>query len=90
MTHKLFGIMDVKSKFFTQMFVEQFTPIAVRGFTTAVNKPDTAYHRYPDDFALFELADVDSVTGAIVPLTAPHSLGTARSFLESPLSEVRQ
>ncbi|AZL82875.1 nonstructural protein [Apis mellifera associated microvirus 32] len=80
---KLFAIMDIKSQFFLNPFAESGSVAALRGFETAVNEAKSSLHRFPDDFALFELAEFDVRTGVIKVHPSPVNLASARSVLHS-------
>lgn len=81
---KLFAVHDTKGGFFLPPFTESSTVAALRGFEVAVNDGKAIFSRFPDDFALVELASFDQVTGELVPLSSPQNLGTARTVLKSP------
>ena len=80
---KLFSVLDVKANAFLQPFADSSTISALRGFDVAVNEGKSTFSRFPDDFALMELAEFDQQTGIIKPHAAPMNLGTARSVYRS-------
>lgn len=81
---KLFAVLDIKSGFFLKPFAESSTVQALRGFDIAVNESDSTFRRFPDDFALMELAEFDSQNGQLQAHAAPVNLGTGRSVLRNP------
>lgn len=81
---KLFSIYDTKAQFFLQPFPETSTIAALRGFEVAVNEGKSTFSRFPDDFALMEIATFDQQTGEIIPNASPQNLGSARSVLKQP------
>ncbi|QXP08078.1 MAG: nonstructural protein [Arizlama microvirus] len=79
---KLFAMYDIKASFYLQPFPETSTVAALRGFEVAVNEGKSTFSRFPDDFALMELADFDQHSGEIIVHPAPLNLGTARTVLK--------
>jgi len=79
---KLFAMHDIKAGFYLQPFPETSTIAALRGFEVAVNEGKSTFSRFPDDFALMELADFDQHTGELIPHAVPQNLGTARTVLK--------
>lgn len=91
---KLFAVLDVKAGYFLQPFSDSSTVGALRGFEVGANDPKSTFNRFPDDFALCELASFDVNTGELVPHAAPLNLATARSVIRNevpatPLFESR-
>lgn len=91
---KIFAMYDQKAGFFMQPFPETSTIAAMRGFEVAVNNAESIFSRFPDDFCLMEIATFDQNTGELVPHHAPQNLGSARTVLKAPPTqlplEVRQ
>lgn len=85
---KIFAMLDTKANHYLQPFPETSTIAALRGFEVAVNEGKSTFARFPDDFCLMELADFDQTTGAIVPLTTPNNLGSARTVLKNPPAQM--
>lgn len=81
---KLFAVYDTKASFYLQPFPETSTVSALRGFDQAVNADKgSTFSRFPDDFALHELATFDQQTGEILVHDKPQNLGTARTVLKT-------
>jgi len=78
---KLFSIYDVKAKFFLKIFTDSSSIAALRSFDAGVNETESVFSKFPDDFALMELADFDPNSGELTPLTHPVNLGSARTVL---------
>lgn len=87
---KIFCMFDIKANAFIQPFAETSTIAALRGFEVAVNEGKSTFNRFPDDFALMELAEFDQQSGKLTVLDPPLSLGTARTVLKPSQAEVRQ
>lgn len=82
---KILAVMDIKAKVFMKPFSDRFLAEALRSFEIGVNSKDSMFNRFPDDYALYEIADFDEQTGAVVPHAHPISIGTARHFLKEPV-----
>lgn len=84
---KIFSVLDVKAGHFQKPFPDTSVASALRGFAIAVSESKSVLNSFPDDFALFELAEFDVNTGKISPHQSPLNLGTARSVLRSDDAE---
>lgn len=81
---KIFAMYDRQAQNYPMPpFAESSTVAALRGFDVAVNKGESIFSRFPDDFELHELATFDSSTGHIIPTPEPANLGTARTVLKT-------
>lgn len=77
---KLFCVYDKKAKFYSgQIFAEESTVQALRGFDTAVNAERSQLSLFPDDFELHQIGHWEKDTGTIVSDIS--SLGSARTVL---------
>jgi len=85
---KIFAMYDTKAQTFLQPFPETSTIAALRGFEVAVNEGKSTFSRFPDDFCLMEIADFNQDTGQIIPLTSPNNLGSARTVLKNPPTQM--
>lgn len=77
----LYSIKDAKTGFMTPV-LEQGDPAALRNFSAAVNSPDSLMHQYPNDFALYKVANFDTDTG-IDPVLAPIQIADASEVLRN-------
>lgn len=84
---KLFAVLDVKANHYLKPFCEPSTIQALRGFDVASNEAGSTFNRFPDDFCLMELGEFDVQAGAIIPLSSPLNLGSARSLLKPTSQE---
>jgi len=87
---KVFAILDVKANYFLKPFCDDSTVQALRGFEVAVNETGSTFNRFPDDFALCELAEFDDATGTIHPHGNPLNLGSGRTLLKSNVTSIQQ
>lgn len=74
MTHKIYSIRDQKAEYFTQPFYSKTHGEAERQFTTWCNDPQTAMHKFPEDFDLYHIGTLDDQTGKIDSLDTPHHI----------------
>lgn len=78
MLWKLYSVLDLKAGFFKPPFCARSNGEAIRMLAEAARDPDTQLAQYPDDFALYELATFNDVTGAIDPIAPGHVCGVAQ------------
>lgn len=62
---KLYSIYDSVGGMFVPPFTARNEADAVRMFRTSVNDPSTNLNKYPTDFFLMELGEMDMTTGDI-------------------------
>lgn len=77
----LYSIKDAKTGFMTPV-VEQGDAAALRNFSAAVNHSDSIMYQYPNDFALYKVANFDTDSG-IEPVSAPILIVDASEVLRS-------
>lgn len=80
---KHFAIYDKKTLHYSQVFPSQTHGSAERSFKDSVNNPESPHHKYPEDFALYYLFDLDDESGQIVEAHSPPQLVTEASALVS-------
>ncbi|QXP07895.1 MAG: nonstructural protein [Arizlama microvirus] len=69
---KLFSVRDNKVSSYLRPFVEQSEIQAIRGLTSVVNSGEKSQiNDYPEDFDLYLLAEMDDITGKIIPQEPP-------------------
>lgn len=62
---KLFTVHDSKAAYHFNPIVHRNAGEAIRAFETAVENPESQFHKYPADFTLFEIGTFDVDTGGI-------------------------
>lgn len=68
---KAFAVYDIKAAHYgTPMFILN-RALAIRGFTDAVLKDDTALSQHPGDYSLQEIGEYDECTGKMTSLVQP-------------------
>ncbi len=77
----VFSVFDSKVGAFLTPFFVANRAVALRSFMAACQDEGSDFHRFSDDFTLFEIGLWDSETGDFVPLDAKLNLGLASQFL---------
>lgn len=85
---KMFSVYDAKISMYMQPFFMVATGMALRGWETSVNDPQTNFHKYPSDFTLFEIGSFDESTGQVEMLKSWINLGSALEFKHKDASNV--
>lgn len=70
MKHIVASVRDAKSEAFGRPFFCPTVGIAIRSFEQEVNRPadDNMMNKYPDDFALYQLATFEDSDGTFEPI----------------------
>nr|QJB20120.1 MAG: nonstructural protein [Microvirus sp.] len=78
----VYSVLDLKTKAFTTPFYAKTRGEAIRSFTTAVNEgqKDNMWHKYPEDFALYEIGTWDDNLGQFSMKDSKDNLGLAIQF----------
>ena len=82
MVLKMFSIYDSKAEAYVQPWYEVNRGVALRNFMAAVKDPQTAFHRFPGDYTLFEIGEWDPSKGTVFMYEHRENLGTAIQYLE--------
>lgn len=61
----IFAIFDKKAVAYQQPFYYLQKGQALRAFEDAVNDPQTAFNKHPEDYSLFQLGKFDDTSGII-------------------------
>ncbi|UOF81151.1 DNA binding protein vP5 [Microviridae sp.] len=81
MQWKVFTIYDSKSEVWGKPFYSQTTASGLRAFIDVVKDGQSEYNKFPNDFAIFEVAVWDDASGLMLPYEAKKSLGLAVEYL---------
>lgn len=71
MKFKVFSVYDQKAQAYLPPFFMHNTALATRAFRDAVNQPDHAFQRNPEDYLLFVVAEFDDSSGVFEVPAAP-------------------
>jgi hypothetical protein len=76
---------DAKAALYGPVFCAPHNTSALRMFGDEITRNrDSLMSKYPDDFALYYLGELDSSTGFILPCEQPVFLAAALEFVSSP------
>jgi len=76
--HKVVAVQDAKAGVFLRPQFGVHLGAILRDWETVVNDPTSMMNKYPEDFALYEIATYDDVSGQFVSEAMPRQLSTAR------------
>lgn len=79
---KFFSVFDSAANRYLEPFTGPTAEFAIRGFREACSRPDHQFAKFPEDYHLFELAEMNQETGIVTALRAPHSLGSAIAMID--------
>ena len=68
---KVFAIKDAKAEAFLSPFVSRTPGEAERSVRNETNHKDSVLASHPEDFALYELAEFNELTGVVVGYETP-------------------
>lgn len=81
MTVQIFTVFDAAAKAFLEPFNAPTIETAIRTFRSTVCQDGHMFNKYPEDYTLYHTGTFDLTTGVLTPLSTPHSLGLAITFL---------
>lgn len=73
----IFSVYDSAAQRYLEAFTAPTVEFALRGFRQAVITPDHQFGQFPEDYTLFQLAELDLVSGTVEGLAAPQKLISA-------------
>lgn len=77
---KVYAVFDSKVGTYARPFFMQTRGEALRSWIDVISDKDTQFHRHPEDFCLFEVAEYDEDTGGFQNQVPPVSLGVALEY----------
>lgn len=80
---KLFSIRDLKAGSYGQPFVMPNRQVAMRTFQTWTQNPESFFSKFPHDFELFEIGQMDAVTSILTSLSTPDYVCRASDLVPS-------
>lgn len=78
-----FAIFDEKAESFGPLFPATTLGAAERSFRESISNPDSPHGKYPEDFALYRILDLDDSQGIVVETYEPPQLVVRASSLVS-------
>lgn len=74
MTRLIYAVYDSKAEAFLQPFFVQARGVATRMFQTACQDAGHDFHKYAEDYTLFELGTFDEENGKFLTYDSPKSI----------------
>lgn len=85
MLTNLFCVYDSAASRYLDPFNAPTVEFAIREFRSTVNRKDSHFHRFPEDYTLFHIGEFDPEKGELVGFP-PRSLGVALTFLDASVT----
>lgn len=82
---KIFTVFDIKANCYLQPFFSQTEGTAIRAFQQAANDQEHDFHKFAEDYTLFELGEWHERSGQINMLPAIKPLGNAIQYIINQL-----
>lgn len=80
---QIFSIYDKKAVAYQNPFFYHQKGQALRAFEDAVNDPQIAFNKHPEDFSLFHIGEWDDSTGTIKSLPNPVPIEEALNLIKT-------
>lgn len=77
---KMFTILDAKAEAYLQPFFAQTEGVAIRMVQSTLEKGDSNFSKYPDDFSMFLIGTYDDSNAEVHPIMPKKCLGTMREL----------
>lgn len=84
---KVFTVYDSAVGTHTSVHAEISQGVARRNFKDIAMDARSPLNKHPHDYVLFEVGEMDSVTGVITCHTSPINLGSAASYLDAGVEQ---
>lgn len=75
------SVFDTKAAVYSNPFYSVNTAVAARDFAHGCNDPNSALHRNPDDYILYQVASFDDETGLFTPCVPPVFVAAANTSI---------
>lgn len=86
----IYTIYDSKATAFLPPFYMQTKGLAIRAFEESVNDPKSSFHKYPNDYQLFEIGTYDDATSEIIMHENKVTLGLAVDYIRQSELDLSQ
>lgn len=77
----IYSVFDRRAGLYASLITVSSYAEAFRSFAEVVRQPDSMLHKYPEDYDLHYLGDLDEVSGKIVPQKVPVECARALTVL---------
>lgn len=81
---KVFAVYDTKAGAYMTPYFAPTTGVGVRLFVDVVSDVETMFHKHPEDFTLYEVAEWDEYKGRFVNYQNPEVVFSGRSLADAP------
>lgn len=78
----LIAVFDKKANHYDNFFITNSIAEAIRSFSIASNDPNTNLNKFPEDFELYKLAEINQENGLITNVNI-EALGLALTYIKS-------
>lgn len=78
---QIFSVRDTKGNRYNNPFFEPNVEVAKRTFERIVLDSQTVVAQFPEDFDLYHLGTIDTISGKILPLDTPLHIVKANNLL---------
>lgn len=82
-TLKLFSVRDLKAATYGQIVSLPNRHVAIRTFQEWTRNPESFFAKYPADFELYELGELDQITGRLTTYETPDYIIRASDLASS-------
>jgi hypothetical protein len=76
----VYSVRDAKAEVYNQPYCLKNHALAIRSFQEHCENPQTEWHKYPEDFTLFQIGEYHTETGKLTPLDSPVQIAQAVDF----------
>lgn len=78
----MYAVYDMKAAAFLQPFFSALDATAIRAMSAVVNDPTSMIHKFPGDYALFQIGTFDEQLGQLTGTNPPRQMCMAAALLE--------
>lgn len=78
----LIAVFDKKANHYDNFFITNSIAEAIRSFSLASNDPNTNLNKFPEDFELYKLAEINQDSGLITNVNI-EALGLALTYIKA-------
>jgi len=81
MTINMYSVYDSKAKAYALPWFADNHEVAIRAFSTKINRKDNELSMHPEDYTLFCVGSFDTQTAELTPLVPNDTLGKAIEYV---------
>jgi len=84
MITKIYAVFDQKALMYTNPMIYQNEAVAIREFAGIANDPESRIGKNPEDYSLCEIGEYNDVSGILMPIDSPKTVGKAVQYIGRP------